>query len=113
MSEKEGGISKLFDILAKIGAIAVLLAMGFETIVALIVKFGGTIDPDVLSGIANVVNYILTFGALGLAGLVALEFGTKHNFIIFIIVVVIIALVIIPRFFPDLWAELEAAIPEA
>lgn len=98
MSDKEGGLSKLFDGLAKLVAIVVLLAIGLQAIFALLAHFSVDISSvsDTITGIAAVV---LQWAALVLAGLVAMEFATKHNFIVFIIVAAILALAIIAMFF--------------
>ncbi len=106
MSEKEGNLRlyKIFDGLSKIAAIIVLLAFIFRNIVGL-----GWLDGVLGNNLAEVtkyVIYILNYAGLALAILVALEFGTKHNFIVFLIVLVIIALVVIPIFFTNLWSKI-------
>jgi hypothetical protein len=98
------GLYKIFDILAKILAIVVLLAFIFQNIVGL-----GWLDSLLGENLAEVAKYavlITSYSGLALAILVALEFGTKHNFIIFLIVLVIVALVVIPIFFTDLWSKI-------
>lgn len=101
----EGGLSKLFDILAKLAAIIFLLAASFETIVVLVTALfpaaAGTM-ASIKTFVDQYIPLIMTFGGLVLAGLVALEFGSK-NFIFFILILVLLALNIIPRFFNDWW----------
>ncbi|MEG1706056.1 MAG: hypothetical protein RR291_00995 [Clostridia bacterium] len=108
MSEGKGGLSKVFDVLGKIVAIVVLIAMAFKTIVGL--GWLNAVPADIMQTIATVVNYVLTYGALVLAGIIALEFGTKHGIILTVIILVLLALVVIPQFFPEVWAKFNSYI---
>lgn len=107
MAEEKGGLYRLFDVLAKIVAIVVLLSMGYHNIVALLNAWGVAIPENVASMINTAIPIITEWGVLVLAGLVTLEFGFKHNLVTIIIALVVLALVILPRFFPDIFEQLQ------
>lgn len=103
MSLKEKtGLSKLFDLLAKLFAFAVLAAMIFQNCVGL----GWFGDGEVLVTISKVAHYILIYAAIGLAALTALEFSSNHGLVLTIIILVIIAVALIPSFFPSVWEQI-------
>lgn len=103
MSKKEKtGLSKLFDFLAKVFAIAVLAAMMFQNCVGL----GWFGDGETLVTIAKIAHYVLVYAAIGLAALTALEFGTNHGFLTTLVVLILIALAVVPSFFPDVWSQI-------
>ncbi len=110
MAEEKRGIYKLFDALSKIAAILFLLALAVDTITSLLFYWGVEIPAETLATIKTFANYILLYGGLVMAGLVALEFGFKHNFIFLIIILVLLALVVLPQFFPEVWDSVEKAI---
>jgi uncharacterized membrane protein len=108
--EKRGGLYKLFDALAKIAAVAFLLALAMDTITSLLFYWNVQIPVETLATIKQVADYVLLYGGLVMAGLVALEFGFKHNLVFLIIILVLLALVILPQFFPEVWKSVEQAI---
>lgn len=111
MAEEKGGLYKLFDGLSKLVGIVFLLAWAFKTITGLLFYWGVEIPVETLNLIEMVIaDYILPYGGLAMAGLVALEFGFKTNIVFLIIVLVLLALCILPRFFPEVWDKVEEAI---
>ena len=107
MAEEKGGLYKLFDVLSKLAGIVVLLAMGYQNIVALLNAWGVVIPENIATMINTALPIITEWGVLVLAGLVVLEFGFKHNLVTIIIALVILALVVVPRFFPDIFEQLK------
>ncbi|MDD3831539.1 MAG: hypothetical protein PHW00_02655 [Clostridia bacterium] len=110
MADNDGGLNKFFDFLSKVAALVVLLALGSATIIALLNSWGVNIPAQALVYVNIVVDIVARFGALIMAGLVALELAFKRGFVVFIIVAVLLAIILLPQFFPDIWSQVKGAI---
>ena len=104
---EESGLGKLFDTLAKLAAVVVLLAMAFGTILDL-GWLNWIEDPELIITIAEYAVTIAAYGGLIMASLVALEFGFKKGGILLILMIIIVALVVLPTFFGDLWEQIQS-----
>ncbi len=97
MKNNDSGLFRIFDILAKIFAVIALLAIIVQNLAAF---------SWMPAQVITVANYILSYATIILAGLTALELGTKHGWFLTIIILLVIALALIPRFIPSVWEKI-------
>ncbi len=87
-------LSKVFDVINKFLAFAVLLSYALFAI-----NSNWTFITN--GTILEILQYLMYYGPICICGLVLVEFALKRNIIIQIVVYALIALVVVFQFFPE------------
>ncbi len=98
-----GALQKVFDMLSKLCAFVLIL-----TYVVFAINSNWTFINN--ETILNVIQYIMYYGPLVIASLVAIEFTIKRNIVLQILVYLLIAVMIIFQFFPGTWSSIITAV---
>ena len=106
MSKDDGGLGgalqKVFDFLSKLCAFVLVV-----TYVVFAINSNWEFITNETA--IMVIQYIMYYGPLGIAALVAVEFAVTRNLIVQIFVYVLVAAMIIFQFFPGTWQSIIAA----
>lgn len=103
MSKDDGGLGgalqKVFDFLSKLCAFILVVTY---VVFAINSNWEFITNETVL----KVIQYIMYYGPLTIAALVAVEFAVKRSVIVQILVYVLVAAMIVFQFFPGTWASI-------
>lgn len=98
-----GALQKVFDALSKLCAFVLIIVY-----VIFAINSNWTFITN--ETVIKVIQYIMYYGPLVIASLVAIEFSIKRNIVLQILMYVLIAIMIIFQFFPGTWGSIVTAV---